>query len=376
MNATPALRARFDAQIAAHPFWSNALLAGCEAGALDRAGFQLVFGQYAHYSRAFTRLLAGVMLRCEDDGLRTQLSENLWEEGGGADPSARHAALFRHFLRDALGVQPAPPLACTRWFVDQLVAAASHSDPVYATAVVALGTEGIVSRLYRGFVRGLEQAGVPREQLRFFDLHIGCDDDHAETLWQMLVALQDQTGWQGSVERAIDDTLSLRAAWFDALAAEVRMQRVSALVSRAADRTPRPLPDAPRLAARPGQAHAPLYRNHNARLGIDFAVERLEFTDREVMDVRVVTVAPGATTERHTHAHESVFFVSSGRGEVLVGDRVVPLEPGAVAFVPRWHFHQHRNTGHEPLTLVAVTDFGFTSSVLGDYDARTRQRPR
>ncbi|MEQ1505645.1 MAG: cupin domain-containing protein [Myxococcota bacterium] len=119
--------------------------------------------------------------------------------------------------------------------------------------------------------------------------------------------------------------------------------------------------------------HPSVYGNRNDRLNIDFSVVRLGFPELQTMDPRVVRIAPGANNERHRHAHESLFVVLEGEGEVLVGETWNPLHQGQIAFVPRWIFHQTRNVSdtHE-LVLLAITDFGFTSAVLGDYDRRTR----
>jgi pyrroloquinoline-quinone synthase len=99
-GATESLR-RFEQ---GHAFWSNDLFAACRAGVLTREDFAFVFGQYALYSKNFTRYLSGLMANLEDDLLRARLSENLWEEGGGADPEERHAELFRRFLAEGLGI--------------------------------------------------------------------------------------------------------------------------------------------------------------------------------------------------------------------------------------------------------------------------------
>lgn len=116
-----------------------------------------------------------------------------------------------------------------------------------------------------------------------------------------------------------------------------------------------------------------VYANQNERLNIDFTVERLGFPDAQTLDPRTVCIAPGKNNELHRHAHESLFVILKGEGEVRVGDRWLPVRSGSVAFVPRWAFHQTRNTSaSEPLLLLAITDFGFTSAVLGDYDRRTR----
>jgi oxalate decarboxylase/phosphoglucose isomerase-like protein (cupin superfamily) len=146
------------------------------------------------------------------------------------------------------------------------------------------------------------------------------------------------------------------------------------LVENASGR--RPLADGAPLEAfraqplQPGQA---LYSNRNERLNIDFAVDRLPFPDIQVMDPRVVRIPPGKNNEWHKHAHESLFVVLAGEGEVRVGEGRFQVKAGEVAYVPRWIFHQTTNTSAtQELVVLAITDFGFTSAVLGDYDKRTR----
>lgn len=116
-----------------------------------------------------------------------------------------------------------------------------------------------------------------------------------------------------------------------------------------------------------------IYRNRNDKLGIDFSVDVLTFPGLQAFDPRIVRVAPGANNELHKHAHESLFFVISGTAEVRIGEDTVTVGAGGLAFVPRWVFHQSRNLSPtEPLVILAITDFGLTKAVLGDYDKRTR----
>ena len=116
-----------------------------------------------------------------------------------------------------------------------------------------------------------------------------------------------------------------------------------------------------------------VYANQNEQLHIDFSVERLEFPDVQTLDPRIVRIEPNKNNELHRHAHESLFVILEGEGEVRIGDQCCPVRQGDIAFVPRWAFHQTRNTSTtETLVLLAITDFGFTSAVLGNYDKRTR----
>ncbi len=91
------------------------------------------------------------------------------------------------------------------------------------------------------------------------------------------------------------------------------------------------------------------------------------------MEPRLIRIAPGSSNEKHRHAHEAMFVVLSGQGEIQIGNSCTTLGPGGTACVPRWVVHQCRNrsASHE-LVLLAITDFALTSAVLGDYDARTR----
>jgi quercetin dioxygenase-like cupin family protein len=117
------------------------------------------------------------------------------------------------------------------------------------------------------------------------------------------------------------------------------------------------------------------YQHTDNRLGVDFRVERLPFESLQALDPRLVRIPPGASNEKHRHAHESIFVVLEGEAEILMGSERVRLCRGGIACAPRWIVHQSRNVSSErELLLLAITDFGLTSSVLGDYDHQTRLR--
>jgi mannose-6-phosphate isomerase-like protein (cupin superfamily) len=148
------------------------------------------------------------------------------------------------------------------------------------------------------------------------------------------------------------------------------------VVQRISDRRPLAADaSAASLVRRSTDSGAPMYSNVNDRLGIDFRVERLAFPDIQCMDPRVVRIAAGRCNEYHRHAHESIFVVMEGRGAVAIGSEEIAVAAGDIVYVPRWAFHQTRNTeAAGDLVILAITDFGLTSAVLGDYDRRTRLR--
>lgn len=110
-----------------------------------------------------------------------------------------------------------------------------------------------------------------------------------------------------------------------------------------------------------------LYENKVDELNIDFNVQVLPFP-LEVLDPRIVRVAPGKANEMHRHAHETVFIFLEGEGKVIVDQFENPVKPGDFAFIPRWCNHQSVNTGNTELVFLAVADFGLTGkSFVGNY---------
>lgn len=359
-----------------HAFWDNRLFQACRDGALTLDDLRLLFSQYFLYSQNFTRYLAGLMANCEDDFFRARISENLWEEGGGTEPEKRHAEIFRAFLRDGLGVDLGgiEYADFTRHFVSEYIAFCLHPEPVATCAFLSLGTEGIVKRMYEIFVKALVDAGVREEHLLFFRIHIDCDDDHALTLEEMLVSYSTTPGWRDSCLRAMNRALDLRARFFENLYDAIQLRRIRSLVGRIQDR--RSLaPTAGAGDALRGRCDAggvALYRNAHEKLGIDFQVKRLPFGG-EVLDPRVVRIAPRKANEMHRHAHESVFVVADGTGHVLVDGMEIAVGPGDIVFVPRWAYHQTRNAGEKEMVLLAITDYGLTGrAFIGHYDRTAR----
>lgn len=110
-----------------------------------------------------------------------------------------------------------------------------------------------------------------------------------------------------------------------------------------------------------------LYDNQSDKLGIDFGVTRVPF-NTEVLDPRIVTIAPGKTNELHKHAHETVFVFYKGSGYVKIDELKFPVKPGDMVFIPRWCMHQSVNESQEEMVFLAVADFGLTgTSFVGNY---------
>ncbi len=353
-----------------HPFWNCRLLSAFAQGALSRDDVRYVFSQYHLYSSSFTRFIAAVMANSESDLHRAQLAQNLWEEGGGCEPSRRHAQIFRNFLSNSLGIDDVSRIVYapyTRYFVREYLAQCQRSEAVWGTAFLSLGTEGIVSRMYETIRTGLLLAGIPAGELEFFDIHIACDDEHAVTLENMMMSYAGQPGWFDACLGAMRRALDLRMEFFEAIFEDLQRMRVEPIVLRMQNRESlaRGLDDS-ELCHRSGDTTVAMYDNEVARLNIQFKVERLPLA-AEVLDPRMVRIPPGKFNEKHKHAHETLIHILEGTGQVLIDDRVLPVSAGDSILVPRWAMHQTQNLGDTEMRFLAVTDFRLSQrAFVGD----------
>ncbi len=355
---------------AEHPFWSNPLLVGFAQGAFSRDDLRYIYSQYHHYSKNFTRFIAAVMANCESDLFRAQLSENLWDEGGGCEPERRHAQIFRNFLVRSLGVEQPESIEYapyTRHFVREYLVYCLRSEPMGGSAFLSLGTEGIVARMYQTMIHGLIQAGIPDAELEFFHIHVGCDDEHAVTLERMMASYAREPGWFDACLAAMNRALELRGEFFDHIFASLRQRRIEPMLVRmqARDSLAHGIADG-KLHHRPGGNTEPLYENEVGKLNVKFTVDRIPLS-AEVLDPRMVRIPAGKFNEKHKHAHETLIHILEGTGQVLVDDRTFQVRAGDSILVPRWAMHQTQNTGSTDMRFLAVTDFNFSQrAYVGD----------
>jgi len=75
---------------------------------------------------------------------------------------------------------------------------------------------------------------------------------------------------------------------------------------------------------------------------------------REAVIVRV-EIAPGGAAGRHTHPGEEISYVEEGTGELLIdGKPARSLKAGDGFVVPAGAVHDARNTGTQPMKVVAI----------------------
>jgi mannose-6-phosphate isomerase-like protein (cupin superfamily) len=74
----------------------------------------------------------------------------------------------------------------------------------------------------------------------------------------------------------------------------------------------------------------------------------------EFCAVSMIRVVPGAAvTPAHSHDKcEEIIYIISGRGEVLIDDKVYPLKAGSIAVFPQKVIHMLRNSGEIEMKVI------------------------
>ena len=345
-----------------HRIWNNPLLKGCAQGQFNIEDYRFIFSQYYRYSKDFTKLISACMLNCDDDYHRSMLSANLWEEGGGLEIDKRHSELYRRFLKDHLqiNINDINFEVYSEYFFDKYLDLCLNHGPIVSTAALSFGTEGIVSRLYSIFYQGLKSIGLNDNELTFFTLHIECDDEHAETLKEMAFSYQLNKGWYDSCERGMIHALDLRDQFFTKIYESLHYRKLIPLISQVGVPVLQTQENGQCvLLSNINHENEDLYYNIEPTGNINFSVKRVPF-GADVLDPRIVIIPSGFRNEFHSHAHETVFLILEGTGEVTVGKEVIPAQKGDLIFVPRWIKHQACNIGSNDFKYFAVTDYGLT----------------
>jgi oxalate decarboxylase/phosphoglucose isomerase-like protein (cupin superfamily) len=91
-----------------------------------------------------------------------------------------------------------------------------------------------------------------------------------------------------------------------------------------------------------------------------------ELTEGAGITFGEVVLLPGRGHDRHNHPEsEEILYVLSGEGEQMLDEgEPFPVKPGDTIYVPTGVFHSTRNTGWEPMRLLAFYNPGGPEKVL------------
>ncbi len=84
-----------------------------------------------------------------------------------------------------------------------------------------------------------------------------------------------------------------------------------------------------------------------------FTTVNKELVGSEHIVAGLTVFEPGEVSAIHNHPEsEEVDIIIRGSGTLVDGDEQIPFKEGDWMFIPTGVFHQHKNTGVEPLWLI------------------------
>jgi len=207
------------------PDWLECLrrtgfLTRCRDGAVSLRELHEFVRQHYYYSRHFTQYLNALLGNMSDEADRAVLMENLFDEMG-MNGGVSHAQIYRRMMTAMLGAErPAEILPATQLLIETMLECCRNPRFMVGLGAICLGAEAIVPEVYSAVVNGFKAIGEPPENLEFFTIHIGCDDEHGATMRAIILREleRDQTS-RLDLEYGAIRALGARMTFFEAISA-------------------------------------------------------------------------------------------------------------------------------------------------------------
>ncbi len=145
--------------------------------------------QHAMYSKYFTRYLCALISNLESSEDVILLASNLTEELGlTLSHTTPHSILYRNMLRD-FNIHDNELIAneSTVHLINTMFMLCKNTDYMNGLGALYLGAEFIVPSFYTSIINGFIGCGIDKSKLSFFQIHIECDDEHAETMKNIIL---------------------------------------------------------------------------------------------------------------------------------------------------------------------------------------------
>jgi len=200
-----------------HPF-----LLRCADGSVTLDQLRAFLVQQGKYSRYFTRYLCALISQLEEGDDVLRLAENLTEElgyGPRADKGTPHSRIYDAMLKDfGIDIASSPVNPETQNLIDTMFMLCRQPHGTAGLGAMCLGAEGLVPAMYGRIIEGFRYHGINLSRLEFFSIHIECDDDHAATMYEILVRQAEMSPpCKITALNAGDIAVGARLRFFDAV---------------------------------------------------------------------------------------------------------------------------------------------------------------
>ena len=199
---------------------SHSFLQRCREGNISLGELKLFLLQQGLYSRNFTKYLCAAMSNLPSNAEIRILAKNLFEELGlDARHCRPHHEIYQDMLaRFSLHLENAQPLPGTVTLINAMLTQCRNPNPSFGLGALCLGAEALVPALYGDIVAGFLSRGIAKEDLEFFTLHIGCDEEHAAAMSGVMASLAAQApGETANMAAAGRELVEARLSFFTSI---------------------------------------------------------------------------------------------------------------------------------------------------------------
>lgn len=204
----------------------------CRSEEITRDELKTFLVQQGLYSAYFTRYLCALMSNLPQNQQVLALADNLCEELGlNGDAQTPHSVLYKNMLgNQGLDLASAEMLPSTSRLINTMFDHCRDRRYARGLGALCLGAEAIVPCMYADLISGFKACGFGAKDIEFFQIHVECDDAHAETLHKiMLDTARNDPHALGLMFGAGDALVDARIEFFARISASSRQLPVSAM---------------------------------------------------------------------------------------------------------------------------------------------------
>ncbi|MGD9682494.1 MAG: iron-containing redox enzyme family protein [Candidatus Obscuribacterales bacterium] len=171
-------------------------------GSMTLEEFRLTQEQFYHAVNYYSQPIAALFSRLNDPALRMKLLLNLLDEHGNIDLERCHTMTFKAFLEGIQACTDAPEGPEAKAFNAALTGICTHEKEEFAMAALGM-IELCFTEISQAIAEGvIERGWMKEEDLAHYSLHAHLDSEHATTLFELAMSMDNAS------DRAITDGLA------------------------------------------------------------------------------------------------------------------------------------------------------------------------
>jgi pyrroloquinoline-quinone synthase len=212
-------------EVETHPAVNHTFLARVGTSPFSREDYKIFGMQHYPLVGMFTGYMERLLINAPNSTAKCWLAKVLVDEYGEGSDGHDHAEMYRMFLT-ACGVAPdeenqVPLHSDVVEFIRTHLELCSHRPFLVGLGALGPGHEWAIPRMFIPIISGLRRAKFAEEEIEYFTLHIGQDEDHALWLEEALASMLRNQDEADQVREGALASLEARRKFWEGVQSEV-----------------------------------------------------------------------------------------------------------------------------------------------------------